>query len=71
MNVKGAGGTPKLLDKFGVEKPLNRTDNGYAIPLEQATNRNNPDSPDKAMMGGNPVLLIEDGASQTVGNTLG
>jgi hypothetical protein len=71
VNVKSSGGSAKLLDKYGVEKPRNTGPGGFAIDLEPATNRSNPESPDKALIGGNPVLLIEDGATAPVANTIG
>jgi hypothetical protein len=70
VNVRTSGGSAKVLDKFGVEKPRSASADGYAIGLEAATNRTNPDAPDRAMIGGNPVLLVEDGVTNPAGNTL-
>jgi hypothetical protein len=70
VNVRSAGGSAKLLDKFGIVKDMVSAPGGYAITLDQATNHTNPDAPDKAMIGGNPVLLVEDGASGPVGSSL-
>jgi hypothetical protein len=69
--VKSSGGNAKLLDKYGLEKPLDGAPGGYAIGLDPATNRANPDAPDKPMIGGNPVLLVEDNAAAPITNTLG
>ncbi|HEX6510931.1 MAG TPA: hypothetical protein VF157_01430 [Chloroflexota bacterium] len=68
--VKSSGGSAKLLDKFGLAKDLPAAPGGYAISLDAATNFNNPDAPAKAMIGGNPVLLVEDGATAPVGETI-
>jgi len=63
VNVKSSGGSAQLLDKYGLAKDMAPATGGYAISLDQATNRTNPDAPNKPMIPGNPVLLIEDGAS--------
>lgn len=71
VSVKSSGGSARLLDKFGLNKDLGQAPGGYAISLDPATNLTNPDAPGKPMIGGNPLLLVEDGATAPVGNTLG
>jgi len=70
VNVRSSGGSATLLDKFGLAKDMASGPGGYSIALDPATNATNPDAPGKAMIGGNPVLLVESGATAPVGNTL-
>jgi len=68
--VKGSGGTAKLLDKFGLAKDVSATPGGYALPLDPATNFTNPDAPGQAMIGGNPLLLVEEGVTAPIASSL-
>ncbi|MHB8620002.1 MAG: hypothetical protein ACYDAG_10610 [Chloroflexota bacterium] len=63
VDVKAAAGarTVKLIDKYSQPMPIVRAADGYSITLDPATNFNNPDAPDRAMIGGNPKLLVESG----------
>ena len=70
VNVKSSGGSARLLDKYGLAKDLAPAPGGYAISLDPATNHTNPDAPDKAMIPGNPLLLVEDGATGPIQSTL-
>ena len=55
VTVRSSGGRAQLLDKFGLPKELVSASGGYAINLDQATNRTNPDAPDETMIGGDPA----------------
>jgi hypothetical protein len=70
VTVKPSGGSAQLLDKFGVQRDLAAAPGGYAITLDPATNFTNPDAPGKAMIGGNPVLLVEDGVTAPVAQSI-
>ncbi len=69
--VLSSGGTAQLLDKYGQPMPLSAAPGGYALPLDPATNFTNPDTPGKPMIGGNPLLLIENGVTAPIGSSLG
>ncbi len=68
--VRSSGGTAKLLDKYGITKDLTAAPGGYSIGLDPATDFTNPDAPNTPLIGGNPLLLIEDGVTAPVGNSL-
>ncbi len=66
-NIRSSGGNAHVLDKFGNPKPLTIAGPGvYAVALDPATNRTNPDAPNQAMIGGNPLLIIEDGVTAPI-----
>ena len=68
--VKSSGGSAQLLDKYGLAKDLPSAPGGYKLTLDPATNFTNPDAPGQALIGGNPMLLVEDGVTAPIGNSL-
>ncbi|MBV9121446.1 MAG: hypothetical protein JOZ39_12120 [Chloroflexi bacterium] len=70
VTVRASGGSAQLLDKYGLPKDLPSASGGYTVSLDPATNFTNPDAPGKALIGGNPLLLIESGAAGPVASSL-
>ncbi|MGI8912711.1 MAG: hypothetical protein ACR2JY_02790 [Chloroflexota bacterium] len=58
-----AGGTPLLYDKLGNQQPAPSVANGaYQLALQPSTNNSDPRDPSLYLVGGSPMILIEQGA---------
>lgn len=57
------GGTPVVYDKLGQQQPTPAPTNGaYQFVLQPSTNNSDPRDPSLYLVGGSPVILIEQGA---------
>ncbi|MGH2364120.1 MAG: hypothetical protein ACRDHX_05640 [Chloroflexota bacterium] len=69
--VHSSGGIARALDKYGQPAPLGIAAPGvYALELPAATDHANLQTPNSAMIGGSPLLLIEDGSTVPPKETL-
>lgn len=71
--VEPVGGRAKIVDKLGNETVLNPRQSAYQIPLAPATANSDDSRPNVYLIGGDPVLVVEDGYDASLadaGNTV-
>ncbi len=61
VTLKARGTSARLVTKLGQESPLRATGGVYTLPLARATTNTDPERPDWFLVGGDPLLVVEEG----------